>query len=391
LEESPDIMQLVLDEMQSRGTYKYETYAPYYVCSYAMHAFNIMNQGRKVYWESKKLPNLRLHIVFVAPPGGMKSYFLSQMGGDDYSIFNNVNYTMNMKSNMNEATFVGSYVQQQNRYVERVGEARRHSHDFILIDEFKALMDALKSNFNSQFGTQLLNGLDHGNLAKDVVGGPTISYKTYFTLWGGIQPAKFDLTSGLGRRLCFLLNIPTKDQKKRLGEAIWESRNKRPDTDHVQTLSETINNWSSTFDQVNRIDYDHSVFELYSELDIEPYMYTCYDRLILGYHLAKGHIESNMCLDIEDKDLYNLIMQEYKWRMDIDRGPDLIQVANLIKEYGFQDENEPDKWYIKVATLNTVCHTCQMSIANIHEKIEEMKKYGMVSVVTKGLLCLEGV
>jgi len=118
LEESPDIMQLVLDEMQSRGTYKYETYAPYYVCSYAMHAFNLMNQGRKVYWESKRLPNLRLHIVFVAPPGGMKSYFLSQMGGDDYSIFNNVNYTMNMKSNMNEATFVGSYVQQQNRYVE---------------------------------------------------------------------------------------------------------------------------------------------------------------------------------------------------------------------------------------------------------------------------------
>ena len=98
-----------------------------------------------------------------------------------------------------------------------------------------------------------------------------------------------------------------------------------------------------------------------------------------------------MCLDIEDKDLYNLIMQEYKWRMDIDRGPDLIQVANLIKEYGFQDEDEPDKWYIKVATLNTVCHTCQMSIANIHEKIEEMKKYGMVSVITKGLLCLEGV
>jgi len=32
-----------------------------------------------------------------------------------------------------------------------------------------------------------------------------------------------------------------------------------------------------------------------------------------------------------------------------------------------------------------------MSIANIHEKIEEMKKYGMVSVITKGLLCLEGV
>jgi len=312
------------------------------------------------------------------------------MGGDEYAIFANANHSMNMKSNMNEATFVGSYVPQQGRYVEREGEARKHSQDFILIDEFRALMDALKSNFNTQFGTQLLNGLDHGNLAKDVVGGPTISYKTYFTLWGGIQPAKFDLADGLGRRLCFLLNIPNKEQKKKLGKAIWDSRNKRPDMEKTTLLTETINDWSSTFDRVNKIEYDYSVFEMYTDLDIAPYMYTCYDRLILGYHLAKGHVEPTMVMDVEDKALYDLIMQEYKWRMDIDRGPDLIQVVELIKDYGFQDESDPSRWYIKVSTLNDICHTCQMSISQVHDKIEEMKKYNMVSTITKGMLCYEG-
>lgn len=387
----PDIMQKTLDELQSRGTLAYETYAPYYVCSYAMHAFNLMNQGRRVYWESKKLPNLRLHIVFVAPPGGMKSYYLQQMGADEHAIFNNTTYSMNAKSNMNEATFVGSYVQQQGRYVERVGEARKYANDFILIDEFTALMDALKSNFNTQFGTQLLNGLDHGNLAKDVVGGATISYKTYFTLWGGIQPVKFDLSSGLGRRLCFMLNLPTKEQKRELGKAIWASRNRRPDEDQTLKLTEEINAWTNTFDQVNRIDYDESVFEMYMDLDLEPYMYTCYDRLILGYHLAKGHIESNLVLDAEDPDLYNILMREYQWRKDIDRGPDLIQVAELIKEYGFQDKDGGDenKWYIKVSTINSVCQNLQMSIAKIHEKIEEMKRFGMLTNATKGLLCYE--
>ena len=60
-----EIMSKVLEELQSREAYKHEIYAPYYVCSYATHCFNLANQKNEIYWESKRLPNMRLHVLFV--------------------------------------------------------------------------------------------------------------------------------------------------------------------------------------------------------------------------------------------------------------------------------------------------------------------------------------
>lgn len=395
-------MQMCMDELRDRGTLGYETYAPPYICSYAMHGFNIMNQGRRVYWESKSVPNLRLHVIFVAPPGYMKTYYLRQMGGltsnngaensasDNYALFGNTNIAMNPKSNLNEASLVGTFIQQQGRYIERHGEARTHAQEFILVDEFTALMSAMKSNFNAQLDTQLLNALDHGNISKSIAGG-NIDYQTYFTLWGGIQPVRYDLSGGLGRRMCFILNIPDKKLKADLRKAVWESKNKRPNVEHAQQLRTDIDNWVASFSNIDTIEYDYSVFELYEELDLEPYELSGFDRLILGWHLAKGNVDKHITLDIEDKDLYNMLIRQHEWRSDIQRGPDLIQVANLIKEYGFQNDEDEHKHYIKTTTLNSVCKQLQMSIQQVNEKVDEMKKYSMIQGVSKGLICYDDV
>ena len=385
----PDVMQLCLDELRDRNCLGYETYAPYYICSYAMHAFNVMNQGRQVYWESKTVPNLRLHVIFVAPPGYMKTYYLRQMGMDEYSLFGSTNFAMNQKGNLNEAALVGTYKQQGGNYVEREGEAKLHAREFLLIDEYAALSDAMKSNFNAQLDTQMLNALDHGSLVKDMAGGPTISYKTYFTLWGGVQPVKYDLSGGMGRRLCFILNIPDQQLKKDLRRAVFYSKNKRPNVENVVKLQDTINQWSTSFNQVDRIEYDDSVFEMYEELDLEPYELSGFDRLILGWHLAKGHIEPVMSLNVEDKQLHDLLMRQYSWRSDIQKGPDLIQVANMIKEHGEKLDGDEHKYYIKMSSLNSICTQMQMSIQQIHEKIDEMKKYDMVTSMGKGIICYE--
>jgi len=82
-----EIMAKVMEELDSREAYKREVYAPYYVCSYATHCFNLANQKNEIYWESKRLPNMRLHVLFVSPAGYMKSYYLGTMGGDKYAIF----------------------------------------------------------------------------------------------------------------------------------------------------------------------------------------------------------------------------------------------------------------------------------------------------------------
>jgi hypothetical protein len=383
-----DIMNLVMRELQSRGALDYELYAPYYVCSYAMHAFNLMNQERKIYWEYKSIPNMRIHIIFVAPPGGMKTFFLMNMGGGENAVFQNTNYAMNLKSNISEATLVGTYTNIKGSPVERQGEARIHSKEFLLEDEFDALVSAMTSSYNSQLRTQLLHALDHGNLVKDMTGGPTIQYKTYFTMWGGVQPQKYDIADGLGRRLCFLLNMPNKSSKKLLGKARWGAMNLRGDEDVAdEPLPISFNKWTDSFSKIEHIDWDNAIEDYYIEKDIGSEMYSLYNQLILGWHLARGNVGPDIKLDIKDPILYELLENERIWRRKVELGPDLIQIGDLIDKNGYHETD--DHIYISVQKLNSLAPVISMSIARIHNKLDEMRKYGMISNAGKGMICYE--
>jgi len=216
-----DILQLTMEELERRNALKREVYAPYYVCSYAMHCFNIMNKSRQIYWEGGEIPNLRLHIIFVAPPGYMKSYYLRQMGGGEHAILNTYNETLGngiqmvYKQNLNEAGLVGTFIHSGNRVERQIGAAEEYSNGFLLIDEFKGITDALNASYNSQMDTQLLAALDHGHISKQMAAG-IIDFDTNFTMWGGVQPARYELAGGMGRRMLFLLNIPDKELKEQL-------------------------------------------------------------------------------------------------------------------------------------------------------------------------------
>lgn len=372
-----DIMQLIMDDLSDRGTLGYDTYAAPYVCSYAIHAFNLMNQGRKVYWESYAIPNMRLHIIFVAPPGYMKSYYLKTMGLDDYSVFKDCNYDMKMQQNVNEASLVGTYVSRNGNYVKQPGVFETNKEGFLMIDEFKGLTDAMSQSYNSQMDSQLLAGLDHGDISKTVANG-SIDYTTYFTLWGGVQPAKYELSSGMGRRICFLLNLPDQQLKSDLRRAVWDSKNKRPDVKRAHAMKDAIRTWTSSFNTIETIDYDESVFHLYEKFDIEPYEISSYAKLILGWHLASYGTDTNMMLDVEDKGLMKLLNDQFNWRRDIMTGPDLKQVVNLIKMYGV--ETDDGRTMITRAYLNTVCFQVQMSAQQLYDKLEDLKKYGMITI-----------
>jgi len=366
-----------MDNLRNRGALSLEEYAPPYICSYAVHAFNVMNQGKRIYWMGENIPNLRLHVVFVAPPGGMKSYYLEQFGIGDYGIFKNTNIQLEVKQNTNESALIGNVSVQNGKVIKREGEFEKHDKSILIIDEFSGMTEAFKQTFNNQFETQLLAALDHGNVSKSQAAGE-ISYKTHFTLWGGVQPARYDLARGMGRRMCFSLNLPDKLQRKKLRDAIWNSRNKQPNVDkHIQ-MQEDINEWTNSFAEIERIDYDESVKDLFEELDIQGFDMTGYERMILGYHLAKHGAEKHMVLHIEDRELHDTLMRQYHWREDIIKGPDLIQLANLIKCYG---NHEEDKGYYSISRndLNDLGSTVQMSVAQIHEKTEEMKKFGMLT------------
>ena len=370
-----------MNELGRRKVLRKELYAPYYVCSFAIHCFNLMNQKKKIYWEGGEVPSLRLHIIFVAPPGYMKSYYLKQMGGGDHALLrtyvedeNENGINMIYAQNLNESGLVGTWMKEGEHMVRKHGLAERHAESFVLVDEFKGITDALRSN--GQMDTQLLAALDHGHIAKDMAGG-TISYDTNFTMWGGVQPGRYELEGGMGRRMLFLVNNPDDKLKRELRRAQFEAKNIRSDDLGSKLFHREIDKWRESLEIIESVEFDESIIDLYDKYDVEPYDTSYFDRLILGYHLATMGPERQMLLDVKDSYLRELIDREVEWRKQVSMGPDLIQIQNVIKTFGVQAGNV---CAIKRQTYIEQCASISISATKALSRLEELQHYGLVIV-----------
>lgn len=374
-----------MEELHSRNSYKREVYAPYYVCSYAVHAFNLINQRQGIYWEGKKIPNMRLHILFVAPPGYMKTYYMGVMGADRFGVFTNGGITIGAEQSMTEAGFIGTIRSEAGLVTRTEGAAETFQNGLLLIDEFSAITNALKVSYNSQMDSQLLSALDHGKVYKRL-GGGKIEYITNLTLWAGVQPARYDLTSGLGRRMCFLLFLPTRLDNDALMDAMHKARNIRADELEMTKIWDKIQVWHKNMEVIKSVEFDDSVFAMYKKLGLFSYESSYFDRLALGYQLATYGPEKKISITIKDKELQRMLMREKKWRDDIGKGVDYIQLRKTIEVCGV--EGEDGGISITKSELVDECVMVGWNAQQVHEMLIEMQKFGIIRI--KGSLVILG-
>lgn len=505
------IYEDIMRELESRRCYKAEVYAPYYVCSHAVHVFNLMNRKREVYWEGKRLPNMRLHIVFVAPPGFMKSYYLGVMGGDSYGIFKECGTNIGFEQSMclpagqqvqmadgsnrsiedivvgdkvlswdnkivpttvtntlklyssrilkvtledgraiqltpehplltfpiewkqageircgeyvavprryagseglctigdpsiawmkvvstevlpgdvvyniststhtfiaqniithnSEAGFIGTVVNMNGVGFPEYGAAYQYKEGVLLVDEFSAITDAMHAQYNAQLSTQLLAALDHGNVHKRLANGK-IAYETSLTLWAGVQPARYDLSSGLGRRLFFLLFLPTRDDNEALMRTMHETRNLRPNKPAMEGLWRKIDTFRQNMDVIQKVEYSSDVLDIYFRLGLYSYESSYFDRLMLGYQLAVYGPEKHVTIDTKDQQLVDLVSREKLWRDEIAKGVDYTQVLRIIEELG-------GKVTKKVLVEEAIM--VGWNAEQVYSTLADMSKYGIV-------------
>lgn len=369
-----EVMEAVMEELKARSVYLYETYAPYYVCSFMTHAFNQMNQRREIYWDSKRVPNMRLHILFVAPAGFMKSFYMGTMGGERFSIFRNCGIPIGFEQSMTEAAFVGTIRDIDGVGHPTLGAAADYKDGLLLIDEFSALTNAMKVQYNSQMDAQLLAALDHGHVVKRL-GTGRIEYTTNMTLWAGVQPAKYDLSSGLGRRMCFLLFLPTKLDNVALMRTMHKTRNIRPDVREMDNLWGLIKNSVSNMECIETIDFGDSVLKLYEELNLFSYESSYFDRLLLGWHLATYGPEPHIMIEAQDKELLQLVNREKKWRDEIAAGVDHAQMMKIIKTCGSSIDG---KLQITKPDLIQECTMVGWNAKQVADVLTELTRFGMI-------------
>lgn len=343
-----------------------------------MHIFNLMNRRQGVYYEGARLPNMRSHVLFVAPPGYMKSYYLSQFGNKDSGIFAGAGTPMGNELSMSSAAFAGTISNTTKEVIP--GCAQQYADGVVTIDEFSALTSALNATYNSDFDAILLAALDHGLVSKRLaVDG--FSFTTAMTMWGGVQPARYDMTSGLGRRMNFLLFLPTKEDNAAIREAHHRSRNLKHNKTALKQIWDGCRRLKTDLGALKRVTIGEDIYKLYTEMDLFSYESSYFDRMIFGYHTMKYGPDSDgtMHMDVADKELRHLITQQKEWRTRIMTGVDYALVKQIVAEAG----GAMTLWELVNASIMYGWNQNQ-----VYKMVTEMERFKIIQLEGSGVVRL---
>lgn len=372
------IYDIIMQEMADRHLYLYNTYGPFYIASYAMHHFNLENRERVdpetkhpngPYWIGGKIPDARYNTLMIAPSGYMKTTYLETME----DIVGNAGRKLIQKSTMTEAAFIGTVKDVNGKSEIRHGVAEEFKNDIVMIGEFTAITNAMKASYNLTFAPQLLDVLDHGNVTKDLSGGG-LKYITRMTLWAGVQPSHYELSSGLGRRLCPMIFLPTRDDDHALQDLKEKRAGMRKDFDHAEKVVNTLEEWIASFKQIKTVTLPHEVYALHKELNLFQFESEYFDRLLIGYHLAKYGAQEDLVVKIDNEALRLLNIQK-EWRGIIYEGIDSVMILKIIKSLLKKTD---EGWITKRKDIAKECEMVSWNKRDVYKKIKELADDGHV-------------
>jgi len=212
------------------------------------------------------------------------------------------------------------------------GAAHEYKKGILGIDEFEVISNMLETDYGKSLDTQLLTSLDQGFLTKRLADGK-IQYETQLTLWTGSQPMRFDLSSGLGRRLFFIYFIPTKEEEEKITKA-RRIETEIPDMKVFERMQGEIELLEANIDILEDVSYDKEFYDFLEKYNVPHYEEIPYERFALGYTLATTDIVNPKLKITLNKELKEHMLNEIKWRRQIKRGPQISQVEQLLKDNG---------------------------------------------------------
>jgi len=279
------------------------------------------------------LLDTRLHIFVVAPPGFSKTFWLSQFLEKDVGILDKTPIFTGFEGFMTEAGWVGTIMFQNGLPVVLKGAADVYSTGIVGCEEFSAVVEAMKTQHSRHLDAALLTSLDSGRVLKRLRGGK-IDYVTCVTLWSGTQITRFDLTSGMGRRLLFLVFFPSEEDKRRLRIARRKGHGIRYNPVRLSKIRNAIRTkWERAMNNVRTLNFDSSIWKVLDRYNILHFEEPLYERMFLGYTIMKHPVSSNIVV-YPEKECVRLVEQEIQWRRMMQRGSMLSHIVSILRRKG---------------------------------------------------------
>jgi len=327
-----DVLRLVVDEMQARGVAKTEKYIPFFVSSIGAHLLNIRNWSKTIMYEGGLPYDFRSHIFFVSPSGFSKSFFQHQFLLPTVGLLEHTLIDHKYLGYVTEAGWVGTVRFVNGNQIVVPGICLEHRYAVLGCEEFSALSNAMKAQYSQQLDTSLLTSLDRG-LVQKRLGAGEISEQTHVTLWAGTQPARFDLTSGLGRRFLFLLFIPTREDVEMMKEARRKALGLAYEEERVKIIREGFNEKQKEAERIEEVLFSPDVYDYLDKFRIAHYEEPLYERFLAGYTFMRKDIERVLTVELDDVSK-RMIELESEWRYAAQKGAQSAQIEAIVRDYG---------------------------------------------------------
>ena len=323
-----EVMKLLKHRMVSNC----EVLAPLYICSIGCHVFNIVNKKNLVYSEGAMRADSRLHIIMVTVPGFGKSFMLKQFLNEENGVLSNTRLKPRFCGSMTTAALIGSVKSNsEGEPVVHEGIASKYDESVFGIHEFAEITNSMKQQYNIGLIDALLSILDDGYVNKDVLSGE-IKFQTKITMLSAVQPARYDLTSGLGRRLAFLVYIPSADDISKLRVIMRQSMGVKDDVGLLNTIRGKIDGLFDVCDKIKSIRFTNRFYNWMDVNNIIPYEELLYKRIGIGYCVMNGMIENGeLVVDVDDR-LNEIFTKQKADRYSVKSGVDNDQVWQVIKD-----------------------------------------------------------
>ena len=330
-----DVYKAILEELLERRCQNVQSQGMFYAVATGAHLFNLMNQRKYIYVEAGRLVDTRLHILFVTVPGFGKTFWIEMFCRGDQALLAGSGIDVVFEQSMTEAAFVGTQKFQNGEIITIPGLAEQHKYAIIGVEEFSAITNMFRTNYSSQLDVALLSSLDSGWVKKRLApsGEAPIEYKTYFTLFAGVQPARYDLSSGLGRRFLFLTFVPGKSDFQQMKLARRGARGQYYNLTRTQRIREGINRLRLKLNSVEEVAFDDSVDKTLDELDLMHFEEQLFERIVIGYNVMRGNFDKTLRLTVDDE-CKRLLQTAALYRKQVQRGAQYMVVLECLRDLG---------------------------------------------------------
>jgi hypothetical protein len=355
-----------------------DRFIPFFMSSYGLHRLNLVNRGvsvpgkKPIYEFQQRLPDLRMQILFTAPPGWSKSLFLKNLLTKKYGICYTADIPLRFMGSCTEAAWTGSVDGTGSGATECIGIAKKFSNGIVGIEEFAAIQEVLKQQHSAHLEQSLAKSLFGGDVQKDLKN-IEINYHTDITCWGGNQTLKFRLGGGLFRRFFHVFWVPRISDAEIIADKIWEGDNVRLDAPRLNNFRIELDNFNKEIENVESIKFDPSLRKRL--LGLVHFEQLLYKNFALGYTIMTygADIPRNINVKLTpDLDLY--LAKALEWRRQLLADPSGYQVQCLI--YDLMERTGESE--IKINLIRDTNLLFSTDYDTTHRILDRLSRHGII-------------